>query len=432
MSTLVNRIWAALTRGHEPLAVLGLGFVGLHEAVAFARAGFNVIGYDIDVAKIQDLRMGKVAAGTVDPHDLRDALDSGRLRFTTDAADMRDIRAAVICVPTPVRAGGRPDLAAVRIASRTAAKVLTRPGLLVLTSTVPPGTTRDIVVSEATSIGLRTGQDVAVVYSAERVDPGNKRFPYRKIPRVLSGLDADSTALGRRLYRRVIARVHVAPTLEVAEMSKVLENCWRLVNISFMNEMALLAKERGIDIWEVVQAASTKPFGFMPHYPGAGVGGACIPWAPHYLLGQDGADNTESHMLRDALDRNAAMPEYIAKRVLELMAAEPKARGVVIIGVTYKPNVADTRESPGLRLINALQQRECAVDYHDPLVPQVTINDRVLVSATLTSEYLAHRVAVLVTAHSSIDYDSLVKHALRVFDTRNSLSRYQNEKIVRL
>jgi UDP-N-acetyl-D-glucosamine dehydrogenase len=409
-----------------------LGFVGLNEAIAFACNGFNVVGYDIDGAKVDMLAAGKPPAGAANPQELEAALTSGHLHLTSTPADLKGSRAAIICVPTPVDSRGVPDLSMVCGATRDALDALQPPCLLVLTSTVPPGTTRKVVAALVEERGLRVGLDVFVVFAAERIDPNNRRFPFRRVPRVLAGTEEMATELGRRLYRRVVLKVHTTSTPEVAEMSKLVENCARMVNISLMNELAVLSNAWGIDIWEAIRAASTKPFGFLPHYPGAGVGGACIPVAPHYLLHPSGASNQGASLLRASMEINDRMPEYVAHRVEEMLALEKEDLDVLVVGVTYKPDVADIRESPGLRLVRVLQRLGRRVSYHDPLVPEVTVDGKLLTSTPLDSDHLSGSLVVLVTPHSSLDYQSLVAHAQRVFDTRDALGGFNNDKIVKM
>ena len=431
-SRKINEVWKALSKDCQPLVVFGLGFVGLNEAVSFASNGFRVIGYDIDDSKVADLNQGLAPAGTVNLDDLGAAREGGNLHFTSDPGEISGCRAAIICVPTPIDALGNPDLSMVRAATVEALRSLRAPCLLVLTSTVPPGTTRDVVVSTAEELGFRVGGDVFVVFAPERIDPNNRRFPFRKVPRVVAGMDDAAARLGCRLYRRVVLRVHPVSSPEVAEMSKIIENCSRLVNISLMNELAVLSHDRGIDIWEAIDAASSKPFGFLPHYPGAGAGGACIPVVPYYLLGADGNTGGPHGVLKASLKINAKMPDYVSDRVMEILAEEHGELGVLVLGVTYKPDVADVRESPGIRLIEALQQRNCQVDYHDPLVPKVKAGGRRLNSVPLTPEVLGSSLVVVVTPHSGIDYGSLIDLSRRVFDTRNALKTFESDKVVRL
>lgn len=417
----------ALTDRTARVAVIGLGYAGLPLAETFLlRGGFPVLGFDVDAAKIKRLNdrgsyLGHFAADRVCAMHA-----TGRFQATTDADQLRRADALVICVPTPLDANREPDLRAVREATQAIAQGL-RPGqLVVLESTTYPGTTRDVVRPILEAGGLRAGQDFFVAFSPEREDPGNRDHATADIPRVVGGLDPVSGQLAVRLFAGAVARVVPVASAEVAEACKILENTYRAVNIALVNELKVLYDRMGIDIWEVIEAARTKPFGFQPFFPGPGWGGHCIPIDPFYLAWIGRQVGVPARFVELAGEINTAMPVYVVDRLIAALTQRGKALAgsrVAVLGVAYKRDVDDCRESPGLELLDLLQTKGAAVSYHDPHVPSLPANRHQLslTSQPLTEAYLRHQDAVLiVTDHSTYDWQWIVDRSEIVVDTRNA------------
>ncbi len=426
------------------VAVIGLGYVGLPLAVAFAKAGLPVIGIDVDENKVAALNAGKSYIGDISDEDLRPHVASGRLRATTDYDALREADAIFICVPTPYDAQRAPDLSYIRAAAESIRPRL-RPGqLVVLQSTTYPGTTEEVVQPILEASGLRAGRDFYLAFSPERIDPGNKQWSAYNTPKVVGGVDPESTRLacellssdGRAGPPRLLPRA--------AEMTKLLENIFRAVNIALVNELALLAERMGIDFWEVIEAAKTKPFGFMPFYPGAGVGGHCIPVDPYYLSWKAREYDFYTKFIELAAEVNQAMPYHAVDLVAEALSQDGrplKNARVLVLGVAFKPDVDDPRNSPAERVIELLLARGAEVRYHDPYIPRFTVGGDVfyrpnctLESVPLTDEELASAdCVVIVTGHHSVDYARVVRAARRVVDCCNATRETPpDQRIVRL
>jgi UDP-N-acetyl-D-glucosamine dehydrogenase len=418
------------------VGVVGQGYVGLTLACIAAEAGFPVVGTDTDQARIDDLAKGKLGVPGVLPDIFRAGIASERLTFTTDAGALAESEIILICVPTPLR-NEMPDLSFVESACHAVAQHLKPSRLVILESTTYPGTTDDLVRPILESSGLRAGRDFLLAYSPERIDPGNEEFPPRSVPKIVGGSTPEATGVAALFYGQVVDKVVVVSSCRAAELAKLLENTFRHVNIALVNEMAMLSHEMGIDVWEVIDAAASKPFGFMTFYPGPGVGGHCIPLDPTFLAWQVRRDGgRQFRLLEQAQDVNAQMPAYVASRISEALneaGKATKAANVLVLGVSYKPDVGDIRESPALKTINHLFRRGAHVTFHDPYVSEVMVNGTVLHRTELTRRAVeaADCVAIL-TPHRVYDLEWIVEHARSVFDARNAYRDWRNPKVNRL
>lgn len=418
------------------VGVIGLGYVGLPLVVAFARAGLTAVGFDVDEARIAAIGRGESYIADVTTADVRAAVEAARLRATTEFADLAGVDTINICVPTPLRKTRDPDLSHVVAAVDQVAARLRAGQLVVLESTTYPGTIDEVVRPRLEAGGLRAGDDFFLAFSPERVDPGNRRWTTRNIPRVVGGVDARSTEAATALYAHIVDTVLPVSSPRVAEMVKLLENTFRAVNIGLANELALMCQDLDVDVWEVIDAASTKPFGFMPFYPGPGLGGHCIPIDPFYLSWKARQSGFESRFIELAGHINAGMPRYVVERVAEALNSRSCAvRGarVHLFGMAYKPNVSDTRESPAIDIADLLQRRGAVVSYSDPFVPSIR-EGSVALEAVSAERALAAGIdcAVITTDHPGVDYAGVARRAPVVVDTRNALAGVEGEHIFRL
>ncbi len=407
------------------IGVIGLGYVGLPLAVEFARAGFPVIGYDVDRTKVDALNAGTSYIPDVATSAVAAIVAAGTFRASTDPAALADVDVVDICVPTPLRKTKDPDLSYVVQAVEVAAKVLRRGQLVILESTTYPGTTDEVLKPALEAGGLVAGVDFHLAFSPERVDPGNPTFITRNIPKVVGGVNEASTKAAAALYGAIIETIVPVSSTRVAEMVKLLENTFRAVNIGLVNELALMCGRMGIDVWEVIDAAKTKPFGFMPFYPGPGLGGHCIPIDPFYLSWKAKQSGFEARFIELAGHVNGAMPEYVVTRTSEALNTVKKAVNgakVHVIGVAYKRNVDDMRESPALDVIELLKRRGATVTYTDPFVPVLRHGPIDLTSITLDEALAAGcDCAIIVTDHTAFDYPAIASRFPLVVDTRNAL-----------
>jgi UDP-N-acetyl-D-glucosamine dehydrogenase len=422
--------------GRASLVVVGQGYVGLSLACSAADAGLTVTGLDIDADLVRALNEGRAVVPGVSPELLSAGTGSGLLRFTTEPDALKTADVVAICVPTPLR-DGTPDLSHVRAACIQVAKHL-RPGVLViLESTTYPGTTEDLVRPLLEGGGLVAGKDFLLAYSPERIDPGNPEFGLRNTPRVVGGLTPEATGMATLFYEQLIDKVVVVSSARAAELAKLLENTFRHVNIALVNEMAMLCHEMDMDVWEVVEAAASKPFGFMPFYPGPGVGGHCIPLDPTYLAWQVRRDaGHQFRILEQAEDINAQMPRYVAARIGDALndAGKPvKGARILVLGVAYKPDVGDVRESPALKVIAALGRRGASVSFHDPYVSKVTYGGSVVQRTELSRRAVESADCVaLLTPHNAYDLEWILEHSSLVFDARNACGHQGAAHLVRL
>jgi len=405
--------------------VIGLGYVGLPLVVTMARAGIPVTGFDLNDDVIQALVAGRSHIDDVTSDDLAEV--AGRVRFSAAVADLADRDVLFICVPTPLAVGKQPDVSYIERAADDIASIL-RPGqIVILESTTYPGTTDGTVLPILEAGGLRLDIDFLLAYSPERVDPGNPSFRTSNIPRVVGGVSPASTEAAASVYSRFVGKVHPVSSARTAEMAKLLENTFRWVNIALVNELAQVSRAIGIDIWEVIEAAATKPFGYMPFYPGPGVGGHCIPLDPFYLQWAARMIGEGTRFVELAETINARMPQLVVSRVQDALNEHAKAlRGsqILILGVAYKPNVRDWRESPALEVMTGLLAGGAEIAYHDPHVPALQRRGIELSSVPLTPEALESADAVLILCdHDAVDYELVLQRARLVVDTRNALGR---------
>jgi nucleotide sugar dehydrogenase len=430
--TLRRRLLARDAR----VAVVGQGYVGLSLACAAAEAGFEVTGIDVDADRVDALAAGEPVVPGVDDASFRRGMVSGHLRFTTDGAALAASDVICICVPTPVR-DHTPDLSYVEQACRDVAGRLAGGRLVVLESSTYPGTTDDLVTPLLEASGRRAGRDFLLAYSPERIDPGNIEFTFANTPRIVGGTTTEATAVAAVFYAQMIDKVVTVSSARAAELAKLLENTFRHVNIALVNEMAMVCHELGIDVWEVLEAAATKPFGYMAFSPGPGVGGHCIPLDPTYLAWQVRRDvGHQFRILEQAQDVNAHMPGWVARRIGEALNehAKPlKGARVLVLGVAYKPDVGDVRESPSLRVMSALARRGVKLAFHDPFVAAVTVDGRRLTRTELTARAVAGAdLVALLTPHGSYDLAWLAGTARLLFDARNAYGPKERHNLVRL
>ena len=419
--------------GEARVGIIGLGYVGLPLAVEFAKAGLHVIGYDVDQTKVDALMAGKSYIPDVPCEELVDVVKAGTFRATTDQAELANVDVIDICVPTPLRKTRDPDLSYVVKAIEATAAVLRKGQLVILESTTYPGTTEEVAQPALEAGGLKVGRDVFLAFSPERVDPGNKTYTTKNIPKVVGGIDPMSTELAAALYGKVVGNVVKVGNTRVAEMVKLLENTFRAVNIGLVNEIALMCHRLDIDVWEVIDAAGTKPFGFMPFYPGPGLGGHCIPIDPFYLSWKARQNGFECRFIELAGNVNGAMPEFVIERVTEaLNSARKSINGskIHVLGVAYKKDVGDVRESPALDILELLHRRGATLSYSDPFVPSLKLAEKSLESTD--PEKGDVDCAVICTNHSAFDYDAMLKKFPLIVDTRNALRGRDAKGIFRL
>jgi UDP-N-acetyl-D-glucosamine dehydrogenase len=408
------------------IGIVGLGYVGLPLAIEFARAGFRVLGFDVSQAVVDSLTQGRSHVQDVASADVARFAKEGKFTATTDLARLREPDVVSICVPTPLSKTKDPDVSYVLAATNAVKRALRRGQLIVLESTTYPGTTRELMLPALEQTGLKVGEDFFLAFSPERVDPGNPKWNTHNTPKVVGGFTAACRRVAMAIYEPAIERLVAVSSTEAAELVKILENTFRSVNIGLVNEMAIVCDKLGVDVWEVIEAAATKPFGFMKFTPGPGVGGHCIPLDPHYLAWKMRTLNYRTRFIELAGEINAAMPEYWVARVVDRLNEQGRAaRGskVLVVGVAYKKDVDDVRESPALDVIRLLQRRGAAVSYHDPYVRKLKDEAIDLASIPLTSETLAAAdCVVIVTDHSEVDYALIERCARLVVDTRNALA----------
>ena len=429
LSSAAEVLGQKLLRRTARTGVIGLGYVGLPLAVELARAGFTTLGLDLDARKVDAINRGESYIPDVPPRDVAKFRDEKRLSATTDPAALEALDTINICVPTPLRKTRDPDLSFVVSAVEMVAAHL-RPGqLVILESTTYPGTTDEVVRPILEKRGLVAGKDFFLAFSPERVDPGNETWTTRNVPKVVGGLTPACTALAKTLYAASIERVVEVSSPKVAEMVKLLENTFRAVNIGLVNELALMCDRLGISVWEVVDAAATKPFGFMPFYPGPGLGGHCIPIDPFYLSWKVKEVGFEARFIELAGHVNGAMPHHVVDKIVDALNSHSKAvRGstVLVLGIAYKRDVDDVRESPALDVMAVLRQKGALISYHDPYAPALRAVDWPggvdMSSEPLTPDSLAAADCVVVlTDHRMFDYETIVRHARLVVDSRNAI-----------
>jgi len=418
------------------VGIIGLGYIGLPLAVAFSQAGFKVLGFDMQPKRVDLVNKGQSYITDVTGESLSPIVVNNLLQATTEQSRLKEVDVVCICVPTPLTEAKEPDLSYVTRESEELSKHL-RPGqLVVLESTTYPGTTREVILPILERSGLKGGRDFYLAYSPERVDPGNKKYTVRNTPKVIGGIDSQSTKLAELLYHQVAETVVPVSSPEVAEMVKIFENVFRSVNIALVNELAQLCQRMGIDAWEVIDTASSKPFGYMPFYPGPGTGGHCIPLDPYYLASKAREYDFHTRFIELAAEINERMPYYITSRVMEALNTEGKSLNgarVLVLGASYKRDVGDIRESPSLKLIPLLGEKGAEVSYNDPYITKIQISKQTLTSVELDDERLSSvDCVVIATDHSCYDYQHIVNNASLVFDTRGATRKLNGKNIIRL
>ncbi len=422
------------------VGVLGLGYVGLPLVREFTSAGLKVVGFDIDRKKVRTLNAGRSIIKHIAHSQVKKMVTSGLFVATTDMARLKGVDAVLVCVPTPLTENREPDMQFIISSSQAIAKYLRKGQLIVFESTTYPGTTREIVAPILESNRLKAGRDFHLAYSPEREDPGNKNFTTKTIPKIVGGLTKKCRSMACKLYETAIARIVPVSGLEAAEAAKILENVYRCINIAMVNELKMVFDRMGIDIWEVISAASTKPFGFSAFYPGPGLGGHCIPIDPFYLTWKARQYGMPTRFIELAGEINTNMPHYVIAKTMEALNQRRKSlKGsrVLVLGLAYKKDIDDLRESPSIELIELLRQKGARVDYNDPYIPRThkqRRHDLKMTSKKLSAKMLAGYDAVLIsTDHSNYDYDRIVKNAKLVVDTRNATAtvRKGRNKIVK-
>jgi UDP-N-acetyl-D-glucosamine dehydrogenase len=409
------------------MGVIGLGYVGLPLAVEFAAAGYKVLGFDVSEKAVAGINRGESHIQDVPTERLNELVSAGLIEATTEMDRLSEVDLISICVPTPLSKTKDPDVSFVIAASESVARTIRAGQVVVLESTTYPGTTRELLLPSIESHGFKVGHDVFLAFSPERVDPGNPTWQTRNTPKVIGGITEHCRDVVMALYEPAFETLVPVESPEAAELVKLLENTFRSINIGLVNEMAIVCDKLGVDVWDVIDAASTKPFGFMKFTPGPGLGGHCIPIDPHYLAWKMRGLNYKTRFIDVASEVNSEMPAFWVRKVAERLNEDAKAlRGskVLVLGVAYKPDIDDVRESPALDIVRLLRQQGAVVQYHDPYIPELTEDGEVLSSVEFSTELVqAADCVIIVTDHSAIDYASVGELAQQVVDTRNALKR---------
>jgi len=422
--TRLRDLGARIEARQARIGVMGLGYVGLPLAVEFAKAGFPVTGFELDAEKVRAIAEGRSYIEDVPQADVKSFVEKGALHATTDMNELTACDVINVCVPTPLTKTKDPDFSYMVAAVEEIRKRLRAGQLIILGSTTYPGTTHELYLPLLAASGLRVGEDFSLAFAPERIDPANKKFKVRNVPKVVGGETPLCTQLAVRSFEPVFDTVIPVSSSQAAEMVKLLENTFRAINIGLANEVALMCDKLGLDVWEVIEAAATKPYGYMKFLPGPGLGGHCIPIDPTYLSWKMKALNFPACFIELATEINTRMPEHVVRKVGDILNEDRLAVNgarVLLLGVAYKADVSDMRESPAIEVAELLIAKGAHVDYHDPHVPELQVGHHVLKSADLTDEALAGAdLVVIVTDHSSVDYARVARVAQRVFDTRNA------------
>jgi UDP-N-acetyl-D-glucosamine dehydrogenase len=435
MATWAQQLEERIRSRTAQVGIVGLGYVGLPLGVEFAKAGFTVTGIDVSETKAARVNAGDSYVLDVPSALLQPLVAAGRLRATADFAVLRELDTVNICVPTPLRKTKDPDMSYIDAACREIARYIHPGMLIILESTTYPGTTDEFVLPMLERSGMRVGQEFCLCFSPERVDPGNPKYQTSNIPKVVGGITPACTRLGSLFYAQALQYVVPVSSTRVAEMVKLLENTFRMINIGLANEMALMCDRMGINVWEVIDAAATKPFGFMPFYPGPGLGGHCIPIDPFYLSWKTRQAGIEARFIELAGYINAQMPHFVVDKVqnaLNEQAKPLKGSRIHVMGVAYKRDIDDLRESPALDMMHLLKRRGALLSYSDPYIPQLAVDGVELCAVAPETAAAAADCVVIVTDHSAFDYPALLQQARLIVDTRNALKGFTSERIVRL
>ncbi|MBI5631748.1 MAG: nucleotide sugar dehydrogenase [Elusimicrobia bacterium] len=418
------------------VGVLGLGYVGLPLAMEFCRKGFKTVGFEVNPERVADLKRGKSYVLDVSSGELKKYLEAGLFRATDAVKLLPECDVIFICVQTPLRKSKEPDVSNICAAAERISHNLRKGQLIILESTTFPGTTDDIILPILNKNGRRLGRDFFLAFSPERVDPGNKNFNIANTPKVVGGTDPMSRKLAQAVYSEIVREVVPVSSTQAAEMVKLLENSFRAVNIALVNEMAQICNKLGLDVWEIIAAAATKPFGFTPFYPGPGIGGHCIPKDPQLLAWKMKTLNFEPRFLQIASAINGTMPRYTVERIAHLLNESRKPLNgsrILILGVAYKPNTSDYRESPSLDVMQLLIEAKAQVAYHDPFVPKLSLAGQSFSCSPLTAQALkASDCVAILTGHRDVDYDKVLRHSPWVFDARNATQGIARPNLQRL
>lgn len=425
-----------ITEKKAKIGIVGLGYVGLPLAVEMAKVGFNVAGIDLDRGKVDMISRGENYIPDLNGDIIKKLVKSGHLKATNDFKVIGDLDVIIICVPTPLNKTREPDTSYIVGSINSVSPYLKKGQLLVLESTSYPGTTEEIILPVIEECGFKVGEDIYLAFSPERVDPGNKKYSIKNTPKVVGGVTKDCTRIASLLYAQITEEVVSVSSPKTAEMTKLLENIFRCVNIALVNEIMILCDRMDIDVWEVVKAASTKPFGFMPFYPGPGLGGHCIPIDPFYLSWKAKEYDFYTEFIELAGKVNQNMPYYVVSKIAEALndvQKSIKGSKILILGVAYKKDIDDLRESPALRVIEILRQKGAFISYHDPYIDKISVGDESFCSQPLSEDVLRENdCAVVITDHSNVDYELIVEKANLVVDTRNALDKFKSENIVKI
>jgi len=417
------------------VGVMGLGYVGLPLALELAKAGFSVTGFDLQTSKIDQINAGKSYVSDVAQSEMEQLVKQKKLMATSDFSAIAKLDTVNICVPTPLRKTKDPDMSYIVSACQEIARYFHPGMLIILESTTYPGTTEEVVLPLLANNGLRAGKDFFLCFSPERIDPGNPSFQTRNIPRVVGGITTECTKIGALFYSQALETVVPVSSTQVAEMVKLLENTFRMINIGLVNEMAMMCDRMGINVWEVIEAAASKPFGFMPFYPGPGLGGHCIPVDPFYLSWKTRQAGIEARFIELAGYINGQMPHFVVEKIQNALNARGKplkGSHIHILGVAYKRDIDDVRESPALDIIHLLQNRGARVTFTDPYVSFISVNGSKLASSKLNGVIQECDCAVIITDHSNVNYEKVLRKAAVVVDTRNALRAVHSPKVIRL
>ncbi len=414
------------------VGIVGLGYVGLPLAVEYAKAGFSVTGIDLSVSKVDRVNAGESYIADIRSEELKALVDAGKLRATTDFSVIAELDTVNICVPTPLRKTKDPDMSYIVAATQEIAQYFHKGMLIILESTTYPGTTDELVLPMLEKSGLKVGEDFFLCFSPERVDPGNAKYQTKNIPKVVGGTTAACTDIGRVFYEQALENVVPVSSTQVAEMVKLLENTFRMINIGLVNEIAIMCDGMDINVWEVIEAAATKPFGFMPFYPGPGLGGHCIPIDPFYLSWKSKQAGIEARFIELAGSINGQMPHFVVAKIQNALndhSKPVKGSRIHIYGVSYKRDIDDVRESPAIDIMLLLLRRGAKISYTDPHVPSMKLEDLEFKSQ---DDFSGADCVVVVTDHSAFDYKAVLEKAPLIVDTRNAFKNVQSDKIVRL
>ncbi len=438
----MNKLLNKIKKKEAKVIVIGLGYVGLPLACEIAKAGFNVIGIDKDNSKVKAINKGKNYISDMVDSELINIIGTEKLIATQDFKKVKEVDVIILSVPTPLTKNQEPDMRFINKALDEMLPFIHKKQLIILESTTYPGTTEELIRPQLESRGFEIGQDLYLAFSPERIDPGNKKYKVRDIPKIVGGVTKNCTKVAETFYMQVIkGGVHTVSSPKVAEMEKLLENIFRNVNIALVNEFAMLCHKMGIDIWEVIKAASTKPYGFMPFYPGPGVGGHCIPVDPYYLSWKAKEYNFHTKFIELAGEINNNMPQYVVDRIIDLLNRKGKSLSqstLLLLGIAYKKDISDIRESPAVKVAEILKQKGTNFSYHDPFVPKIKIDGETLHSVNLNTKVIhSSDITIILTAHSNINYKMIHKEAKVVLDTCNILRDFpprsgESDEIYRL